>query len=225
MFNTADLIKVFVNPLNVVYFTVIAFILGLVIAWLYKNTNKSVSYSQTFIESLVLLLPVITIIILFISNNIARAIGVFGAFSVVRFRTAIKDSKDMFFIFWVLATGLVIGVGEITTAFITTATVGLMVYILHWTGFGKFADYDYLLIYSMDTRKTDTQKISNLLKEHTVKQDVLNVQSSKDGKELEVTTTVTLRKKVTVDMIIAKLKDHKGIKSMSINPAKFELEY
>ena len=110
MFSTKELIKIFTDPLNLIIYLGVSFVLGILIAYVYKKSNRSVSYSQSFVNTIVLLLPVITMIIMFISNNLATAIGVFGAFSVVRFRTAIKDSKDMFFVFWVLATGLIIGV-------------------------------------------------------------------------------------------------------------------
>jgi uncharacterized membrane protein YhiD involved in acid resistance len=225
MFGAQNVVDIFVNPLNVIYFVVVSFILGLIIAWVYKKTNKSVSYSQSFIETLVLLLPVITIIILFISNNIAAAIGVFGAFTVVRFRTAVKDAKDMFFIFWVLATGLVVGVGEVTTAAVSVIAVGIMVFMLKVTGFGRFADYDYLLIYSLNTKKSDLQTVAEALKDLTVKHDILNVQSSKDGLELEVTQSIALKKKVTMDQVVEEINKIKGLSSLSVNPARFELEY
>lgn len=218
-------IKFLQNPLILLTYLIPSFILGLIIAYVYKNTNRSVSYSQSFVVTLVLLLPVISLIIVFISNNIARAIGVFGAFSVLRFRNAIKDTKDMFFIFWILATGLILGVNQIGSAIFTTLIIALMVYILHWSNFGRFSDYDYLLVYFLDTTKADVSDISAELKEFVNRQNILNVQSSKDGKETEITTSVTLKRDAEIDDVLKKLKKHKAIKSLSLNPAKFDLEY
>src|SRR3989338_3954070 len=97
------------EPLDLISYLLLAFILGLAIAYTYKKTHKSLSYSRSFVSSLVILLPIASLIIHFVSNNIASAIGVFGAFSVIRYRTAIKETTDMMYIFWVLAISLVIG--------------------------------------------------------------------------------------------------------------------
>lgn len=225
MFSTKDIIKTFNNPINLLIFLSISFLLGIGIAFTYKKNNHNVSYSQSFVNTIALLLPVVTLIIMFISNDLARAIGVFGAFSVVRFRTAVKDAKDMFFIFWVLATGLIIGTGDITSALVTTPIIAGMVYLLTKTNFGRFSNYDYLVIYVLDTSKSDISQVTNKLKEFTKTQDILNVQTAKDGKEIEITTSVIMRKNENVDVLLTELKKIKAIKSLSINPAKFDLEY
>ena len=183
------------------------------------------SYSQSFVNTIVLLLPVITMIIMFISNNLATAIGVFGAFSVVRFRTAIKDSKDMFFVFWVLATGLIIGVGQISSAVFVTMIIAFMVYFLNKINFGKFSDYDYLFEYVLDTSKSDNTKVIQNLKKLLSKQNILNVQSTKDGKELEITMSLVLKKGVTLDQLTEEVKKNNAVKNFTVNPAKFDLEY
>ena len=225
MFSTKELIKLFTDPLNLAIYLVAGFLLGMIIAYVYKKNNRSVTYSQSFVTTLVLLLPVITMIILFISNDLARAVGVFGAFSVVRFRTAVKDSKDMFFIFWVLATGLILGAGELSSAVFVTFMLSIMVYILNKMNFGRFSDYDYLLEYVLDTAKSDTSKVTEDLKKFVATQNILNVQSAKDGKEIEITLSLVLKKDVTLDILTTELKKNTAIKTFSVNPAKFDLEY
>ena len=225
MLKVKTVIKALIGPISITYYLIIAFFLGLLIAWIYKKSNKSVSYSQSFVNMLALLLPTVTLIIMFIANNIARAVGVFGAFSVVRFRTAIKDAKDMFFIFWVLAIGLVLGVGQVLSAIFATTLIALMIYFLYKTNFGRFSDYDYLLVYLLDTKKSDTSEVTQALTPLVKHQELLNIQSSKEGTEVEITLSLSLRPKVSIESIIRELKRIKGIKSLSVNPAQFELEY
>lgn len=225
MFTTKELIKTFNTPINLIILLALSFILGIAIAFVYKKNSKSASYSQSFVNTLVLLLPVVALIISFVSNNVARAIGVFGAFSIVRFRTAVKEAKDMFYIFWILATGLVMGAGDFAAGFTSTATISIMVFFLSKSNFGKFSDYDYLLVYLLDTTKADIGKISKKLTKLVKNQEILNVQSAKDGKEIEITTSVSLKKDVHVDKLVEELKNEKAVKSMSVNPAKFDLEY
>lgn len=225
MFSSKQLIKTFNEPANLVILLTLSFILGLAIAYVYKKNSKSASYSQSFVNTLAILLPVVALIISFVSNDIARAIGVFGAFSIVRFRTAVKEPKDMVYIFWILATGLVMGAGNFSAALTSTIVISLMVLFLHKYNFGKFSDYDYLVVYLLDTTKADISKITNQLNKLVKNQEILNVQSAKDGKEIEITTSVTLKKNIRVDTLIEILKKEKAIKSLSVNPAKFDLEY
>lgn len=225
MFSTKELIKTFNSPLNLFILLTMSFLLGLAIAYVYKKNSKSASYSQSFVNTLVLLLPVVALIISFVSNNVARAIGVFGAFSIVRFRTAVKEAKDMFYIFWILATGLVMGAGAFSAGITSTIVIAIMVFILNKTNFGRFSDYEYLVIYLLDTTQADISKISKKLSKLVKSQEILNVQSAKDGKEIEITTSVSLKKDIQVDTLIEKLKKEKAVKSLSVNPAKFDLEY
>ena len=225
MFTTKELVNTFNSPINLTILLGLSFLLGLAIAYVYKRNAKSASYSQSFVNTLVLLLPVVALIISFVSNNVARAIGVFGAFSIVRFRTAVKEAKDMLFIFWVLAIGLVMGAGDFMAAFTSTGVISVMVYILNKTNFGRYADYDYLVIYLLDTSKADISKISKKLSKFVKEQEILNVQSAKDGKEIEITTSLSLKKDIQVDTLIETLKKEKAVKSLSVNPAKFDLEY
>ncbi len=225
MFTTKELINTFNSPFNLFILLVMSFLLGLAIAYVYKKNSKSASYSQSFVNTLVLLLPVVALIISFVSNNVARAIGVFGAFSIVRFRTAVKEAKDMFYIFWILATGLVMGAGDFAAGITATVVISTMVFILNKSNFGRFSDYEYLVVYLLDTTKADIGKISKKLTKLVKEQEILNVQSAKDGKEIEITTSVSLKKNIRVDALVEILKKEKAIKSLSVNPAKFDLEY
>lgn len=77
----------------------VALICGLVLSIIYRTTYRGPSYSVTFVNSLVLLTLISSIVIMVIGNNIARAFGLVGAMSIIRFRTAIRDTMDLVFIF------------------------------------------------------------------------------------------------------------------------------
>ena len=89
----------------------VAFLCGLVIAQTYKLTFGGASYSKSISNSLVVLAMITTVVIIVIGNNLARAFGLVGAMSIIRFRTAVKDPMDIVFIFFSLAIGLAAGVG------------------------------------------------------------------------------------------------------------------
>lgn len=114
----------------------VALVCGLVLSLIYRATYRGPSYSVTFVNSLVLLTIIASIVIMVIGNNIARAFGLVGAMSIIRFRTAIRDTMDLVFIFLSLAIGMACGVGLSAVALAGTLLAGLVVVALTFTHFG-----------------------------------------------------------------------------------------
>jgi uncharacterized membrane protein YhiD involved in acid resistance len=223
--DTKNLIKIFSDPINMLYYLGISIILAFVISYTYQKTHKSVSYSQSFVTSLVILLPIVSIIINIVNNNIARAIGVFGAFSIIRFRTPIKDSRDMIYIFWSLAIGLAIGAGETGIAITATLTIAILSFILYFTNYGGTNKFDYLLIYNLETDKNSIEKINAQIKKLIKDQKIINVQSNKTGKNIEVCTNVKTKKDIDIDKITQELQKTKGISQISLTPLSNNTEF
>src|SRR3989344_1608065 len=119
--------------------------IGIAIAWIYKRTHQGVSYSQSFLISLVLMTVITATAIMVIGNNLTRAFGLIGAFSVVRFRTAIKDVRDIAFVFFALVEGLASGTGSFELAGIALIIFSLTAVFLVSSKFGKASGSEYLL--------------------------------------------------------------------------------
>ncbi len=102
----------------------VAMLCGFMIALLYKHTYCGLNYSSSFTVSLILLTMITAIVIMVIGNNLARAFGMVGAMSIIRFRTAVKDAADIMFIFFALTIGLAAGVKLYSIAFLGTIMVG-----------------------------------------------------------------------------------------------------
>jgi len=213
------------EPVDILASLVVAFIIGIGIALTYKRTHKSISYSQAFVSSLVVFLPIATLIIYFVSNNIARAIGVFGAFSIVRFRTAVKESKDMVYIFWVLAMSLVIGAGSFITAVLSSVLISSMFFILYYFDFGSIREHDFLLVYSLDTSKERNEVVLKLLKQMVFSMEIVNIKSRKDKKKIEISMNVNLRRGVMSSELVTRLEKVKGIGDINMMPSKQNIEF
>ena len=222
---TKTLIKIFSDPLTTAYYLAIAIFLSLVIATVYKKTHKSVSYSRSFANSLVMLLPLVALIINIVNTNVARAIGVFGAFSITRFRTPIKDSRDMIYIFWSLATGLAIGAGEINIAITSTIVLSLLAYFLYLTNFGGISNYDYLLIADLNTKKGKAEDINRILSKYTKEKRIINIQSNKTGKMLELSFNLKMKKGKEADVLLGQLRRVKGVENISLSPSQNGIEF
>jgi hypothetical protein len=115
---------------------VLALVCGLLLSWLYRRTYRGTAYSASFDRALVTLTVITSIVIMVIGNNLARAFGLVGAMSIVRFRTAVKDAQDLVFIFFSLAIGLAAGVGLYLLAFGGTLFVGGIIMVMARTNYG-----------------------------------------------------------------------------------------
>jgi len=119
--------------------------LTLFIAWVYKRTHRGLSYSQSFQFSLVLLGMLGAVVMMVASGSLLRAIGILGAFSLIRFRTAIKDPKDMSYILFVLSVGLAMGAQMYALAVLTTAVVSIVILVLSWVNFGQTDKHESII--------------------------------------------------------------------------------
>lgn len=105
---------------------ILSFLLALVIGWVYQITYKGVAYTQSYVHTLVLLTMVVGVIMLVIGSNIARAFTLVGALSIVRFRNAIKDTRDVGFIFFAMAIGMACGTRFYLLAVAATILIGFL---------------------------------------------------------------------------------------------------
>jgi uncharacterized membrane protein YhiD involved in acid resistance len=109
----------------------IALICGLLIALFYRWTYGRKNYSAAFVNSLVAFSMITTIVITVIGNNLARAFGLVGALSIIRFRMSVKDVQDIVFIFFALAIGMAAGVDLLLTAIAGTIFIGIVIFALY----------------------------------------------------------------------------------------------
>ena len=108
---------------------VLAFILGLFIFVIYKKTYAGIMYSSSFAVSIIAMSVITCFVILAVTSNIVLSLGMVGALSIVRFRTAVKDPMDIAFLFWAIATGIVLGAGQIPLAIIGSIIIGIVLVV------------------------------------------------------------------------------------------------
>jgi uncharacterized membrane protein YhiD involved in acid resistance len=134
-----ELIYEFLNPPNayqsltverVLLSLIVTFGVTLFIFYMYRKTFKGVLYTRNFNVGLVLTGLVVTLVVLPISSNIALSLGMVGALSIVRFRTAIKDPADIVFTFWAIAVGIISGAGLYMIAIVGSPVIGLFMFVL-----------------------------------------------------------------------------------------------
>ncbi len=118
-----------VSILDMVIALVLAFALGLFIFLVYKKTYRGVMYSSSFGTTLLALTMITTVVILAVTSNVVLSLGMVGALSIVRFRTAIKEPLDIAFLFWSIAVGIVLAAGMIPLAVIGSVVIGIILLV------------------------------------------------------------------------------------------------
>lgn len=119
-----------VSILDMAIALILAFGLGMFIFMVYKKTFTGVMYSSSFGVTLIALTMITTIVILAVTSNVVLSLGMVGALSIVRFRTAIKEPLDIAFLFWSIAVGIVLAAGMIPLAVIGSVVIGIILLLL-----------------------------------------------------------------------------------------------
>ena len=149
-FSIGDLFSGTLNPIRVVLTLLIALGVGGFLFLIYKKTFMGVVYSRSFNISLILLTMVSALVLMLISSNLTLSLGMVGALSIVRFRTAIKDPIDTVFMFWAIGEGIALGAGFILAAIVGAILIGIFMLLL--ASSKKKASLPYLLILHYEER-------------------------------------------------------------------------
>ncbi len=141
---------------EVVVAITLSFLLSLFIVYIYRTTYAGVNFSSAFAGTLMMLSMVTTVVILVISSNVVLSLGMVGALSIVRFRTAVKEATDTAFLFWAIATGIICGAGYVTIAILATLLLGLLFVAIHVMGKKqKYGSYMIVCRYDADSEVED----------------------------------------------------------------------
>ncbi len=159
---------------------ILAFAIGLFIFIVYKKTFTGVLYSSSFGISLMAMTLITTYIILAVTSNIILSLGMVGALSIVRFRTAVKEPLDIAYLFWAISAGIVLGAGLIPLAIIGSVFIGVI--MIFFTNRNS-TDTPYILILSCETDESEEKALSyvksstkkNLIKSKTVSRNGIEV--------------------------------------------------
>ena len=201
----------------------IAFIAGLIIEWIYKITHKGISYSQSFVITTVLVTVVVSLVIMVIGNNLARAFALVGALSIIRFRTVVKDTKDTAFIFWALAVGLAAGTSNYFLTIFGTGIIGLIIIILNITNFGTLYKSEFILRYIItNTDKDDHTKIINKLSKTS---SLLHAEPTGDGSSTRISLDIVLKNNIESTKLVNELSSIEYISDIVLIASKNDVDY
>lgn len=134
--------------IDVIFSLSLAAIMGMLISQLFKGTHRRLNYEHTFMASLVLLASIVTLVMLYIRGDLVLSLGLIGSLSIARFRTAIKDTRDMFFVFWIIAVGLGAGTYNWSVVQVSSLFIMASVFVLDYFRYGHSENKNFVLSFS-----------------------------------------------------------------------------
>jgi len=202
-----------ISYLDMAIALLLAFVVGLFIMQIYKKTFKGVMYSESFAVSLLALCLITTLIILAVTSNVVLSLGMVGALSIVRFRSAIKEPIDIAYLFWSISAGIVIGAGLIPLAIIASIFIGtVMILFVN----RKTTNNPYILVVNCKNDNSEDNALKLLSKsvgKYNVKSKTV---SPVNG--IEITVEIGLKKKTTEFVnAISKLEGISNVVLVSYN--------
>lgn len=176
----------------IIFNLILAFLLQLVIIYVYKKTRHGLSYSQSFVFTLIIVGVLSATIMMAVQNNVIGAIAIFGAFTIIRFRSILKETSDLAYIFFALVIGISVGMGHYPLALITTIFLSVIIYLFYRLGFGSVSDnFDYLLIITGNENLKIDSKAEEFFKENVTQRELLHSKDFSDNcKELSFSLRV-----------------------------------
>jgi len=208
LFNGPDLV-------DVLFSLSLSAIVGMLISQLYRGTHRGLNYEHTFMASLVLMAPIVTLVMLYIRGDLVLSLGLIGSLSIVRFRTAVKDTRDMVFIFWVIAVGL--GAGTYNWSIVLVSSLFIMIIVagLYYFRYGQSRNTDFVLSVS-GLSSYDGGKIKSAIQKFTI--DARMRSYEVEGKNWEVIYELRLAELTsqTADDLVLALKQLPGIQTVSL---------
>lgn len=194
-----------VSILDIIIALVIAFGIGLFIFMVYKKTFNGVMYSSSFGVTLIALTMITTVVILAVTSNVVLSLGMVGALSIVRFRTAIKEPLDIAFLFWSIGVGIIIAAGMIPLAVIGSVVIGVILLVFVNK---KSHIHPYIVVVRCENHNAEKQ-VQEFLKSHTER----SVVKSKSAQKNEIELNMEIRLKDENTDFINTIADMNGVQS------------
>jgi uncharacterized membrane protein YhiD involved in acid resistance len=209
IFNFQDLTGVF-SVTDVVISLLLSFVLCAMIGWVYQITHRGTSYTQSYVHTLVLNGMIVAIVMLIIGSNIARAFALVGALSIIRFRNAVKETRDVGFIFFTMAIGMAIGTKFYLLAVIAAILISLVILVMtRFNWYARRVVNQILKIQLPNDAPFDTL-FDDLFVQFTSSSELISVDSVHSGMLTELTYSIGIKKQNKIQEFLTEIKRING---------------
>jgi uncharacterized membrane protein YhiD involved in acid resistance len=209
IFNIGDLSGEF-SVMDVVLVMVLSFVLSAFIGWIYKITHRGTSYTQSFIFTLVLNGMIVAVVMMIVGSNIARAFSLVGALSIIRFRNAVKETRDVGFIFFTMAIGMAIGTRFYLLGVIAAIVISLIILLMtRFNWYAREMASQILRIQIPNGAPFDTLFDKAFLK-YTNTSELISVDSVHGGMMTDLTYSIGMKKSSQIQEFLTEIRNLNG---------------
>lgn len=201
----------------------LSFILTLCIAYLYKKTHTGARYSQSFVQTIIIMGVTVSVVMIVIGNNVAVAFGLVGAFSIIRFRSAMSDPKDIAFIFFGMAAGISCGLGFYILAVLFTISLSVIILVLYLFDFGRGGSDKKRLSITVPENLHDETAFDGVLAAHYKYYALRSVETTNLGTMIQLVYIVQNKDGVRDKQVIDELRKMNGNLKVSVNYLNTEI--
>lgn len=193
----------------------VSLVCGVIVSVVYRVTYRGASYSASLVRSMIILAMITAVVMLVIGNNLARAFGLVGAMSIIRFRTALKDPHDIVFVFFALAAGMAAGVGLHALALVSTVGIGLVIVVTTRSNYAVVNKQAFILRFEYAAGDEESAAYLPVLRRHCKSTRLVNVREIGSGRA-ELTFLVDLRNDDQRQRLTRELADTSGVTGVSL---------
>jgi len=201
---------------EVVLNLVLAALLGMLIVAVYRFTNRHRASNLSFFMTMIILAMVVALVMMVIGNSIARAFSLVGALSIIRFRTVVKDNRDIAYIFFALAAGMSAGVGAYILAIFGVGTILLIMLLLDFVNFGQSPSGLFLVRFQHLASDVEQNIFEPVFKDLLSNWRRISIKTVRMGHFIEHSYLVRLKKGVSSETLITRLGMIEGMEKVSI---------
>jgi hypothetical protein len=180
------------GPMDIIVAILLSFILSLALATVYRWTYQGLSYSRAFVHTMVLGSVAAAIMIMAIGNNLARGLGILGTLAIVRFRTPIRDPRDIIFLFTAFAVGIGSGAGVFSVIICGTISFCVIALYLHWSPFASRREFEGLLRFMFPSNVKPGPEIQAIFKEYCSSAVLIGLREAVQGDVIEYSYQIRL---------------------------------
>jgi len=202
----------------------LSFVAGQLLAWVYMFTHSGLSYSRSFVNSLLLLPLLVTLVMMIMANNLVTAFGLMAVFAIVRFRNVLRDTLDTIYVLASIVVGMASGTQKFTTATIGCLVVVLILLYLHFTAFGTRHRYDLIVNLHWSRPLGDLPSLQRLLERHSRKTVCASQRSNEGYEGTDLSYRLLLRNQQRVDDLLGELRSLTGVSRVTSLKAEDESE-
>lgn len=192
-----------------------ALILSFFIAMIYRNTHRGVNYEPAFLTTLVLIAPVVALVMFFIRGDLVLSLGLIGSLSIIRFRTPIKDTRDMVYLFWAIVVGLGCGTENWSLALLATLFIAAIIFMLFMFEYGRPRHTDFVLVVSGNSERSP-EKANELIRQYSARSRVRSHDMIDGGWEIIYELRFTADQERKAEQFITEMKALEGVNKVSL---------